>query len=162
MERSKRVIFISHCILNQNTVVQPLARAKGAYRDIVKELMDNEIGIHQLPCPEYRYLGLRREPMTKEEYSTYDFITLNKNIAIDTLKIIQEYLNNDYEILGILGINKSPTCGIKGKMGIFMEELLGLLEEENIVLKLIDVPTEYFDGDIGKCFIEKLHNFINK
>ena len=161
MERSKRVMFISHCILNQNTVVHPLARAKGAYKDIIEELMINEIGIHQLPCPEYRHLGLRREPMTKEDYDTYDFRTINKNIAMDTLGIIKEYLSNDYEILGIMGINESPTCGIKGKMGIFMEELLKLLESNNINLNLIDVPTDYFDGSTGKKFIEELHNFIN-
>jgi len=160
MERSKRVIFISHCILNQNTVVHPLARAKGAYTDIIEELMHNEIGIHQLPCPEYNYLGLRREPMTKEEYDTYDFRTINKNIAFDTLGIIHEYLSNDFEILGIIGINESPTCGIKNQMGIFMEELLNLLEKENIKLNLIDVPTDYFDGAKGKYFIEELHNFI--
>lgn len=160
MERSKRIIFISHCILNQNTVVHPLARAKGAFKNIIEELMNNEIGIHQLPCPEYNHMGLRRYPMTKAEYDTYDFRTINKDIALDTLGIIQEYLSNDYEILGIIGINESPTCGIKGQMGIFMEELLNLLEGENIKLNLIDVPTDYIDGAIGKCFIEELHNFI--
>lgn len=161
MERSKRVVFISHCILNQNTVVYPLARAKGAYKDIIEELMDNEIGIHQLPCPEYRYLGLRRNPMSKEDYDTYDFRTINKNIAMVTLDIIKEYLSNDYEILGIIGINESPTCSIKDKMGIFMEELLSLLESNNINLNLIDVPTGYLDGVTGKIFIEELHKFIN-
>ena len=35
MERSKRIIFISQCILNQNTVVSPLARAKGPYKDMI-------------------------------------------------------------------------------------------------------------------------------
>lgn len=161
MERSKRVIFVSHCILNQNTVVHPLARAKGAYKDIIKELMDNEIGIHQLPCPEYIHLGLKRKPMTKEDYDTCDFRTINENIAADTLGIIKEYLSNAYELLGIIGINESPTCSIKGQMGIFMEELLSLLESNNINLDLIDVPTNYFDGETGKKFIEELHNFIN-
>jgi predicted secreted protein len=160
MERSKRVVFISHCILNQNAVVHPLARAKGAYKDIIKELMDNEIGIHQLPCPEYRHLGLKREPMTKEDYDTYDFRIINKNIAMDAVGIIIEYLKNGYEVLGIIGINESPTCSIKGQMGILMEELLSLLESNHININLIDVPTDYFDGVNGKSFIEKLHNII--
>ena len=50
--RSKKVVLVSHCILNQNSVVNDLARAKGAYREIVETIMDNDIGIHQLPCPE--------------------------------------------------------------------------------------------------------------
>lgn len=162
MERSKRVIFLSHCVLNQNTVVHPLARAKGAYRDIIEELMANDVGIHQLPCPEYRCLGLKREPMTKEEYDSENYRTINKTIAKDTLNIIKEYLKSDYEILGIIGINESPTCGIIGEMGIFMEELLSMLEEENIILNLVDVPSNYYDGDKSKKFIEELHNFLNK
>ena len=105
MERSKRVAFISHCILNQNTVVYPLARAKGAYMDIIAELMKNDIGIHQLPCPEYRYLGLKREPMSKAQYDTEDFRNLNKLIANDTVNIIKEYIDSGYEVIGIIGIN---------------------------------------------------------
>lgn len=161
MERSKRVVFVSHCILNQNSVVHPLARAKGAYMDIIKELMDNEVGIHQLPCPEYRHLGLKRKPMTKEDYDTNDFRIINRNIAMDTVGIIIEYLSNGYEVLGIIGINNSPTCSIKGQTGILMEELLSLLESNHIKLNLIDVPTDYYDGTNGKNFIEKLHNIIN-
>lgn len=161
MERSKRVVFISHCILNQNSVVHPLARAKGAYKNIIKELMDNEVGIHQLPCPEYRHLGLKRKPMTKEDYDTNDFRIINRNIAMDTVGIIIEYLSNGYEVLGIIGINNSPTCSIKGQTGILMEELLSLLESNRIKLNLIDVPTDYYDDTNGKNFIEKLHNIIN-
>lgn len=155
-------MFLSHCVLNQNTVVYPLSRAKGAYRDIIEELMDNGIGIHQMSCPEYKYLGLKREPMTKEEYDKEDYRTINKDIARETLSTIKEYIKNDYEILGIIGINESPTCGIIGETGIFMEELLNMLDKENIMLNLIDVPSNYYDGDKGKKFIEELHNFINK
>lgn len=162
MERSKRVVLTSHCILNQNTVVYPLARAKGAYKDIVVELLNNDIGIHQLPCPEYRYLGLKREPMSKEQYDTSEFRTINRNIAKDAINIVKEYLNNGYEVLGIIGINESPTCSINGQSGILMEEILNLLRKENINLKVIDVPTDYHDGTKADDFILKLKNFIKE
>lgn len=160
MERSKRIVLVSHCILNQNTVVQPLARAKGAYKNIVVELINNDIGIHQLPCPEYRFLGLKREPMTKEQYDTEGFRNINKSIAIDTVNIIKEYINNEYEVLGIIGINESPTCSIKGEKGILMEELINILNEENIKLNFIDVPTDYYDGENAVTFIADLKNWI--
>ncbi|HBV69071.1 MAG TPA: hypothetical protein DEF04_13530 [Clostridiales bacterium] len=160
MDRSKKVIFVSHCILNQNTVVYPLARAEGAYRDIVTELMNNGIGIHQLPCPEYRYLGLKREPMTKEQYETKDFRRLNKGIAADAVGIIKEYISSGYNVLGIIGINESPTCSINGEKGIFMEELLCCLSEEDIKLRLIDVPSDYYDSVRGESFIKALCDFI--
>lgn len=160
MERSKKVVLVSHCILNQNTVVNPLARAKGAYMDIVTELMKKGIGIHQLPCPEYRYLGLKREPMTKEQYETEAYRSLNRSISFDTVNIVKEYINNDYDVIGIIGINESPTCSINGEKGIFMEELLQALAKEDIKLKLIDVPTDYHDGVQGENFIKILDNFI--
>ena len=145
MERSKRVVLVSHCILNQNTVVLPLARAKGAYKDIVKEVMNADIGIHQLPCPEYRYLGLKRESMTKEQYEDSRFRNINKDIALDTVNIIKEYIDNEYEVIGIIGINESPTCSISGEKGILMEELINIIIKENIKLNYIDVPTDYHD-----------------
>jgi len=162
MERSKRVIFISHCILNQNAVVQPLARAKGPYKDIINEIMNYGIGIHQMPCPEYRYLGLKRKPMTKTEYDTEDFRKLCRNISKDVVNILKEYLKNDYEIVGLIGINHSPSCSIMGNRGVLMEELLDLTYKSGIRLNLIDVPKDYHDGEKGKDFIAKLKAFLNR
>jgi len=161
MERSKRVVFISHCILNQNTVVPPLARAKGPYRDIINEIMNHGIGIHQMPCPEYRYLGLKRKPMTKSEYDTEDFRKLCREISKDTVNIMKEYLNSGYEIIGLIGINHSPSCSIMGNRGILMEELLDLAYKSGIKLNLVDVPTDYYDGERGKEFIAELKAFLN-
>lgn len=160
MERSKRVIFISHCIINQNTVVCPLARAKGAYREIIEEIMNNGIGIHQLPCPEHRHLGFKREPMDKNQYDTIEYRNLCRNISQDTINIMKEYLDNDYEIVGLIGINESPTCSIRDAKGILMEELLSLAEKEEINLRTIDVPTDYMDGKDNEGFIRELEEFI--
>lgn len=156
MERSKKIVLVSHCILNQNTVVYPLARAKGSYKDIIIELMNNDIGIHQLPCPEYRYLGLKREPMSKEQYDTKKFRKINKSIAIEVVDVVKEYIKNGYEVLGIIGINESPTCSITVDIGILMEEILNILLYENIQLKLIDVPIDYHDLTNSDMFIDEL------
>lgn len=160
MHRKKNIVLMSHCILNQNTVVEPLARASGPYYNIVRNIIDKGIGIHQLPCPETRYLGLKREPMSKEEYDTEDFRTLCKSIAEDTIVLIKEYMENGYKILGLIGINHSPTCSIYGRQGIFMEELDKLLRANSIEITSLDVPTDYSDGAKAKDFIEKLDKFI--
>ncbi|WP_313755737.1 CD3072 family TudS-related putative desulfidase [Tissierella sp.] len=160
MERSKRVVFISHCILNQNTVVYPLARAKGAYKEIIQEIVSKGIGIHQLPCPEYRHLGLKRKPMDKLEYDTKEYRSLCKHISQDTINMMKEYLENDCKVIGLIGINESPTCSIGGIKGILMEELIVLAEKEQIVLNTLDVPEEYFDGKDNEKFIKELREFI--
>lgn len=162
MDRSKNVIFTANCVLNQNVVVSPLARAKGAYRDIVETIMDYGIGIHQLPCPEFRHLGLGRKPMSKEEYDTPEYRNLSKEIGLDAVKIMNEYLAHDYNIVGLIGINSSPSCGIFGEAGVTAEEIIRVMNEENIYLNTIDVPVDYYDGKKGKEFIKQLKRFIEE
>ena len=41
-----------------------------------------------------------------------------------------------------------------------MEELFRDLSEEDIKLRLIDVPSDYYDGVRGERFIKVLHDFI--
>lgn len=151
---------MAHCVLNQNTLVVPLARAPSAYREIVAELMRQGIGIHQMPCPEYRYLGLGRLPMTKGQYDTPSFRSLTQGIAAATVKIMEEYLRNDYVVLGILGINQSPTCSLNDDKGIYMEELLYLLANQGIKLPLLDVPADYHDDTTSARFLEELRRFV--
>lgn len=160
MYRSKRIVFISNCIINQNVVVNPLARAKGPYKDIIKTIMNHNIGIHQISCPEFEYLGLSRPPMTKQEYDTSGYRSLCKNIALNTLEVLKEYLEHDYNIIGIIGINCSPSCSIHGEMGIMMEEFLEVTEREDIYLNTIDVPTDYYDGQKAIGFIKELKIFL--
>lgn len=142
MFRDKKFIIVSHCVINQNSVVMTLARAKGSF-EFVKKIIDEGIGIVQLPCPEFKYLGLKREGMTKEQYNTLEYRELCKNLFIPILDDVREYLNNGYEFMGILGINESPTCSITGERGIFMEEIFKALENEGINPKIYEVPCDY-------------------
>lgn len=142
MEREKRIILVAHCVINQNSVVQPLARAKGPF-NFVNTLLENNIGIYQLPCPEFKFLGLKRKPQSKEEYECNEYRTLCKNLTSYVISDIKEYINNDYKILGIIGINESPTCSITNTRGIFMEELFKEFENNNINIPYIEVPAEY-------------------
>ena len=58
--RSKRVIFLAHCLLNQNAISDGTAVRPAAYRELIQLLLDAEAGIVQLPCPELCCLGLDR------------------------------------------------------------------------------------------------------
>lgn len=142
MKREKNLIIVSHCVLNQNSVVLPLARAKGPFT-FVDTILKNNIGIYQLPCPEFKFGGLNRASKTKEEYDTPEYRNLCKTLSLEVINDIVEYVNNDYKIMGIIGINHSPTCSISGKRGIFMEEILKLLDKKEIAIPYIEVPGEY-------------------
>ena len=56
-ERSRRVAFVSHCLLNENTRYLGGAFRAGAVAELIDELVEHGIGICQMPCPEQHAWG---------------------------------------------------------------------------------------------------------
>ena len=153
--RSKNIVVVCHCVLNQNSVVCPLARARGAFT-FVKQLVDEGVGIIQLPCPEFKYLGITRKPMNKDEYDNVKYRQLCKSISLQSIEELFEYINNGYLIKGVIGINKSPTCSITKETGVFMEEFFALLKEKNLYLNYTEVPVDFDNKKDSESFYSKL------
>jgi predicted secreted protein len=160
MERGKNIVLVSHCILNQNSVVLPLARAKGSYNALCRTIFDNDIGILQLPCPEITHLGLSRPPMTKEEYDTIAYRQLCKELILPILTQLLFYREAGYNLIGIIGIDQSPTCSLNNT-GILMESLLELLDQHKINLRHIAVPTTYHESN-NTSFSTELSQWIQE
>jgi len=135
MQRSKKILIVSHCILNQNTVIAEEARAEGAILSAVEWAMQQGYGFLQLPCPEFTFLGLNRPSMTYEQYNTLEYRQHCREILQPVLFQAVDYLKNGYEIAGILGIQSSPSCD--PVRGIFMEELAALFNDSGITLKTL-------------------------
>ena len=147
-KRKRRVIFISHCWLNINTRFPEGCAFEGANVPLIKTLLDSGLGIIQMPCPEYECLGL--EKWGYGEVIKDDLRACFRKQAEIVLKQIKDYLALGFEIVGILGMNPSPSCGVdvakgKGTMlgtsrdtseqpepGIFIEELQDLLAKEGL------------------------------
>ncbi|MFS0822276.1 CD3072 family TudS-related putative desulfidase [Bacillus sp. 1P02SD] len=151
MQRSKKILLVSHCILNQNTVIESEARADGAIMSAIDWAMKEGFGFLQLPCPEFTFLGLSRPPMTYEQYNTPEYRKHCKEILEPVLNQAKEYFKNGYEIAGILGIKSSPSCD--PSRGIFMEELIALFAENEINLKTL----WYLPNDRNPIFNSNLH-----
>ncbi|WP_040205717.1 CD3072 family TudS-related putative desulfidase [Neobacillus jeddahensis] len=135
MQRSKKILIVSHCILNQNTVIENEARAAGAVHSAIVWAMKEGYGFLQLPCPEFTFLGLNRPSMTYEEYNTTEYREHCREILKPILQQAKDYVHNDYEITGLLGIQSSPSCD--PTRGIFMEELTALFAENGIHLQTL-------------------------
>ena len=83
----KKVVFVPHCILNQNVRAVGKEKSNGSVKELVNFFAEAEIGIIQLPCPEVEFDGgLERQAKTKESY--------DKEIYRKHCKEIQ---NNDYK-----------------------------------------------------------------
>jgi len=123
--------------------------------EITELCKKHDVGIEQLPCPEFLYLGLPREPMTKDQYKGVEgFVAFCKDLAENVANYIKKLKSSGFEIKGIVGIAGSPSCGItqtyigpsneerkrvKGN-GIFIEEL-----EKALRKKKLKIPLEDFD-----------------
>lgn len=146
IKRNKNIIYLSHCILNQNSVVRDWERAEGPFTEIIKIALDYNISMIQLPCPEFVFLGEAREPKNKEQYDNLEYRNACSDLARDVASQIKEYVTQSYNIVGIVGIEESPSCDILRNRGIFMEELFELLDKENIKLSCFEISEDYEDG----------------
>lgn len=59
-KRAGKLVFLSHCMLNQNACVRGLASQPAVIREIVDLALDNDVAIYQMPCPDVTYLGSMR------------------------------------------------------------------------------------------------------
>ena len=147
-KRGRRVIFVSHCWLNTNTRFPEGCAFPGANVPLIQTLLDSGLGIIQMPCPEYEALGLEKQRYG--QITGADLRDWFRNSARPVARQIRDYLEAGCEVVGVLGMNPSPSCGVgtakgKGTMlgtdrdtsekpvsGVFIEELQKLLDEEGI------------------------------
>ena len=168
--RSRRVVFLAHCLLNQNAKVSGIACFPGVFEPLVSILCREGAGIVQMPCPEVAHLGLAR-PLgtdTREQYDTPEYRETCRTIAAGVVEEIALYLQNGYFVTCILGVEGSPSCGaarvprldaagkrvlMPGK-GIFMEALGMELERANLSAVMIGVPESTEPRELEKALNE--------
>jgi predicted secreted protein len=153
MIRSRRIVLVPFCTLAQGI------RAEGIVRDypavvhpVVKFLSDNNINIHQMPCPELFFDKLRRPPKQKKAYSSASCQKSYHAVAESVAKFVEMYKTGGYEVLAIMGIDFSPSCAINlitapppnriiPGQGYFTEALSHALRSRGIVVPLIGIKT---------------------
>lgn len=109
--RSKRIAFVSSCILNVNHKVRELARYSGASKEIVDLLLKYNIGITQMDCPETLYLGINRWSATRNLYDVPGFRRHCRQLAEKQADYVEAYKQAGYQVVAMLWINGSPSCG---------------------------------------------------
>lgn len=165
----KKILLVSHCVMNTASKLKSFKATDEKSEDklrkeIVKTAMDNDIQLLQLPCPEFLQYGYRRWGHTYDQFNNVFFRERCREMLTPIILQVKEYLENpeEFEIVGILGIDGSPSCGVKytcraawgGEFsgrdvtdvlhschleegsGVLMEVLKQMLEEEGITLKM--------------------------
>lgn len=147
--RSRRIIVVINCILNQNARDFGAAITQGMNTEVMSILAKHGVGVLQMPCPEMTYLGLTRErPAGKTIRDVLDTPSGReccKNLGVFVVDQIQDYIDNKFRVLAILGGNReSPGCAVRflennasnqrlaANSGVFMKELAAEMEKRNV------------------------------
>lgn len=112
MNRGKKIVILAHCLLNVNAKVEGIANYPGAFEPLVYFLTRKGFGIIQLPCPEVGYFGLRRWGQVREQMDIPAYRHHCRKILSLVMDQILDYQKNGYLVAGVVGINKSPSCGV--------------------------------------------------
>lgn len=127
--RGHRVVFLSHCLLNENVRYPGGATCPGAIPEVVALYAGEGIGLCQMPCPEQRAWGgvgkrflvqlygrpslrwrLVRRPATAVAtgWTRLVYRRLARSIARDIAGCSAAGL----EVVEVVGVGASPSCGV--------------------------------------------------
>lgn len=158
-----KLVLLSHCLVNRLAKYAPGGEEN--YR-IPRWLAEHDIAILQMPCPEFTLYGGRRWGHVREQFDNPFFRSHCRALMDGVLKEAEEYRSLGHEVLGVLGIKGSPSCGVSHSCsnpdwggeagsdgttgpaasveepGIFMEELGTMLRERNLPIPLLEVDEE--------------------
>ena len=125
--RSGEVVFVSHCLLNQNTRYLGGAVCPGVVAAAIAPYVQDGTGVVQMPCPEQRVWGgvLKTRmlwviqhprvaraalmlwpvvlPYVRWRYARY---------ARAVVRDVEDYHASGLSVRGLVGIAGSPSCGV--------------------------------------------------
>lgn len=132
-ERSGKVIFLSHCLLNINARYLGGAFRSSCVAEIIQGAIKRDIAIIQMKCPEQQTWGgilkplmwlafeSRRTPLYQMRavflplFLCYTRLRY-RWIAQEVINEICNYEKSGYKVIGIMGIDGSPTCGVNRRI----------------------------------------------
>jgi predicted secreted protein len=169
----KKIVIVSHCVLNTASKVfyynrEDITKEEIARKAFLYEAIKEDIHLLQLPCPEFNMYGSNRWGHTKEQFDNPFFRDKCKEMLEPLILQMKEYTseNDKFEVLGIVGIDGSPSCGVnitccgewggefsgrsdikevlkkvhvKSEKGVFMEVLESMMQENGINLPIISL-----------------------
>jgi hypothetical protein len=144
--RSGRVIFLSHCLLNENTRYLGGACRPGCVREVVDRCLDADLGVVQLPCPEQRAWGgvLKRRLLLayglRERHpllyrlrrlllpaALFYTALVYRRLARQVAGEVADYVASGFSVAGLVGIDGSPTCGVRTTIDVAALDALAAL-----------------------------------
>ena len=111
-DRSKKIVFVSNCLLNANNKVLEFARYPGMFTQVVQTLDKYGIGLIQMPCPEVLHMGNQRWWHSRNLYDNAGFRRLCRTLAEQMADYMENYAIVGYDVVAVRACDGSPTCGV--------------------------------------------------
>jgi predicted secreted protein len=128
--RSGRVVFVSHCLLNQNVRYLGGATRPGMTDEVVAGLLRAGVGVVQMPCPEQAAWGGVCKRYTVPAYgadltplrrlrrpATWLFLArtrlVYRRLARRVAAQVADYQRSGHRVESVVGIGGSPSCGVR-------------------------------------------------
>ena len=125
--RGREVVFVSHCLLNENARYLGGAFHRGAVPEML-ELLGTGVGVVQMPCPEQRAwggllkrrmlraYGLRDSPLYRFRGLLFHLFVWHTRaiygrLAARVARDIEDSSRAGVKVLGVIGVGGSPSCG---------------------------------------------------
>lgn len=134
-ERSGKVIFVSHCLLNMNARYLGGAFRRCCVSELIQSALDRDIAIIQMKCPEQHAWGGVLKPLMWLAFESRKSILYHiravsipcfllytrfmyRRMARSVVSEICDYEQAGYKVIGIIGIDGSPTCGVNLRIDV--------------------------------------------
>jgi predicted secreted protein len=127
--RSGRLVFVSHCLLNENVRYPGGATYPGAVPNLVAGYVEQGVGLCQMPCPEQRAWGGVRKRHLLRLYgcrplrwrlvrraalalATAWTMIVYRGLARRVAGEVADYIDSGVDVVEIVGVGGSPSCGV--------------------------------------------------
>lgn len=150
--RGRQVVFLSHCLLNENTRYLGGAFSAGCVRDVVAACSARGYGMVQMPCPEERAWGGLLKPFLLAAvgsrgtllYRLRGFLfpvfiwhtrRIYRRLARATARQMADYVTHGYTVVRVVGIDGSPSCGVSTTLDMKQSfDRLARMEVESVTV----------------------------
>lgn len=125
--RSRRVVFVSNCLLDQNVRYLGGAEAPGVVPSAIERFVREGVGLRQMPCPEQIAWGGVMKRLILRAYGAGWAYRLRAivlpvfllytrvrywRIARRVAAEIADFVRSGVEVVGVVGVGDSPSCGV--------------------------------------------------
>jgi predicted secreted protein len=153
-KRSYKVLFLAHCQLNMNARMHQCANFwPDSVHPLVSFCLEHGIGMAQMSCPEMMTVGLGRDrddpsqDYLRQALDSRPAREIIRALAAQTIYQMKEYRFQGFKVLGVVGSEGSPSCGVTTThdlqnkpgpgQGVYIEELRAMMAKEGLDIPVI-------------------------